>query len=410
MDATHNAPHGATEPAPGITAIGDDPWSIANLTDPYPLFKRMRDAGPAVWLEQYGVHAFTRFDSMRELLVDHETFISSAGVGPTNLHSTPNWRPQGILESDPPRHTPMRTAMTSVIAPRKMRQLRPGFNAYATELTDAVLGDDAIDLVHDIAEEFTLRVFGDAVGIGREGRRENLLSHGAMNFSYFGPDNDLHRHHVAAGAGTPEWVLANCERSVLTPDGMGAQMWELADAGLIPPEQATLLIRAMLSAGLDTTVFAITNTLLLLAQHPEQWAKVHADPSLMKFAIDEALRYEPPFTCFFRTTSRDAVLDGVQLPAGSKLVVFLGAANRDPRRWGDTADQFDIDRDTGGQLAFGMGIHQCVGQPISRQESQALLEELARRVESIELTAEPTLYLHNTLRSWSSVPARFTAA
>ena len=243
MDATHNAPHGATEPAPGITAIGDDPWSIANLTDPYPLFTRMRDAGPAVWLEQYGVHAFTRFDSMRELLVDHETFISSAGVGPTNLHSTPNWRPQGILESDPPRHTPMRTAMTSVIAPRKMRQLRPGFDAYATELTDAVLGDDAIDLVHDIAEEFTLRVFGDAVGIGREGRRENLLSHGAMNFSYFGPDNDLHRQHVAAGAGTPEWVLANCERSVLTPDGMGAQMWELADAGLIPPEQATLLIR-----------------------------------------------------------------------------------------------------------------------------------------------------------------------
>jgi cytochrome P450 len=304
----------------------------------------------------------------------------------------------------------MRTAMTSVIAPRKMRALRPGFDAYAEELVAQVLATDTPELVHDLAEEFTLRVFGDAVGIGREGRRENLLSHGAMNFSYFGPDNDLHRQHVAAGAGTPEWVLANCERSVLTPDGMGAQMWELADAGLIPPEQATLLIRAMLSAGLDTTVFAITNTLLLLAQHPEQWAKVHADPSLMKFAIDEALRYDPPFTCFFRTTSRDAVLDGVQLPAGSKLVVFLGAANRDPRRWGDTADQFDIDRDTGGQLAFGMGIHQCVGQPISRQESQALLEELARRVESIELTAEPTLYLHNTLRSWSSVPARLTAA
>ena len=90
--------------------------------------------------------------------------------------------------------------------------------------------------------------------------------------------------------------------------------------------------------------------------------------------------------------------------------MFLGAANRDPRKWGDTADAFDINRDTGGQLAFGMGIHQCVGQPISRQESQAVLEEFARRVERIELASEPTLYLHNTLRSWSSLPARLVSA
>ena len=403
-------PQGATEPAAGVSSLADDPWSIPNLTDPYPLFGRMRDAGPAVWLEQYGVHSFTRFDSVRAILVDHETYISGAGVGPTNLHATPNWRPQGILESDPPRHTPMRTAMTSVIAPRKMRALRPGFDAYAEELVAQVLATDTPELVHDLAEEFTLRVFGDAVGIGREGRRENLLSHGAMHFSFFGPDNDLHRQHVAAGEGTPEWVLANCERSALSPDGMGAQIWEQADAGVIPPEQATLLIRAMLSAGLDTTVFAITNTLVCLARHPEQWAMVHDDPTLIKFAIDETLRYESPFTAFFRTTSRDVVLDGVALPAGSKLLVFLGAANRDPRKWGDTADAFDINRDTGGQLAFGMGIHQCVGQPISRQESQAVLEEFARRVERIELPAEPTIYLHNTLRSWSSLPARVVSA
>ncbi|MCX6411397.1 MAG: cytochrome P450 [Actinobacteria bacterium] len=389
-------PQGATEPAAGVSSLADDPWSIPNLTDPYPLFERMRDAGPAVWLEQYGVHSFTRFDSVREILVDHETYISGAGVGPTNLHATPNWRPQGILESDPPRHTPMRTAMTSVIAPRKMRALRPGFDAYAEELVAQVLATDTPELVHDLAEEF--------------GRRENLLSHGAMNFSFFGPDNDLHRQHVAAGEGTPEWVLANCDRSALSADGMGAQIWEQADAGVIPPEQATLLIRAMLSAGLDTTVFAITNTLVCLARHPEQWAMVHDDPTLIKFAIDETLRYESPFTAFFRTTSRDMVLDGVALPAGSKLLVFLGAANRDPRKWGDTADAFDINRDAGGQLAFGMGIHQCVGQPISRQESQAVLEEFARRVERIELPAEPTIYLHNTLRSWSSLPARLVSA
>ena len=407
MDAEAEA---AAGPAAGVEAFDDDPYSREHLTDPYGLFERMRDAGPAVWLTRYGVHAFTRFDAVREIVVDHETFLSSPGVGPTNLHITPNWRPQGILESDPPRHTPMRTAMATVIAPRRMRTLRPGFDAYAEELIAGLVARGSIDLVADLAEEFTLRVFGDAVGIGQAGRREHLLTHGAMNFSVFGPDNELHREHFARGAGTPEWVLAQCERGALSPDGMGAQIWEQADAGVIPPEQAILLIRAMLSAGLDTTVFAITNALVCLARHPDQWAAVHADPSLAKFAIDEALRFESPFTSFYRTTGRDTVLAGVPLPAGTKVLVFLGAANRDPRHWGDAADQFDSTRDTGGHLAFGMGIHQCVGQPISRQESQALLEALARRVATIELTDEPTPYLHNTLRSWSRVPARLVSA
>ena len=92
-----------------------------------------------MWLSQYEVHAFTHFDAVHDALVDHETFISGAGVGPVNLHVTPNWRPQGILESDPPRHTPMREAMTGVIAPRKMRALRPGFDAFAAEMADAAL-------------------------------------------------------------------------------------------------------------------------------------------------------------------------------------------------------------------------------------------------------------------------------
>ncbi len=191
---------------------------------------------------------------------------------------------------------------------------------------------------------------------------------------------------------------------------MGAQLWALADQGAIPPEQALLLVRAMLSAGLDTTILAIGITLNLLARHPEQWAMVHDDPELVKFAIDEALRFDSPFQSFFRTTKRDVEIAGICLPAESKILLFLGAANRDPRRWGDTADTFDMTRNTGGQLAFGMGIHQCVGQPISRQESAALIMELARRVERLELTAEPTPFIHNTLRGWTSLPARLSPA
>ncbi|MGA0121894.1 MAG: cytochrome P450 [Gaiellales bacterium] len=384
----------------------DDPYAPEHLVDPYPLFARMLAEETAVWLSGHGVFAFTHFDAVRDILVDHETFISGAGVGPVNLHVTPNWRPQGILESDPPRHTPMREAMTGVIAPRAMRKLRPGFDAYAAELADAALARGELDLVHDLAEPFTLRLFGDAVGIPREGREQHLVRHGAMNFSYFGPDNELHRQTVAEGLDTIDYVMENCARERLAPDGMGARIWAYADEGVIEPEQAVLLVRAMLSAGLDTTIQAIAITLKLLAEHPDQWAKVHADPSLAKFAIDEALRHDAPFQSFYRTTSRAVEIDGVQLEAGAKVLLLVGAANRDPRRWGDDAHVFDIDRNAGGQLSFGMGIHQCVGQPISRQESDALITELARRVATLELTGPPTPFVHTTLRGWLHLPAR----
>ncbi|MGI9117749.1 MAG: cytochrome P450 [Gaiellales bacterium] len=399
----------AAVPHPDTPVVDDDPYAPAVLADPYPLFARMLAEETAVWLPQYAVHAFTHFDAVHEILVDHETFISGAGVGPVNLHVTPNWRPQGILESDPPRHTPMREAMTGVIAPRKMRALRPGFDAYAAELVDALLARGEADLVHDFAEPFTLRMFGDAVGIPREGREEHLVRHGAMNFSFFGPDNDLHRRFVEDGLDTVDYVMANCARERLTPDGMGAAIWAYADRGVIEPDMAVLLVRAMLSAGLDTTIQAISITLKLLAEHPAQWAKVHAAPARAKFAIDEALRFDAPFQSFFRTTSRDVEIDGVRLAAGSKLLLLIGAANRDPRRWGDDADAFDIDRNAGGQLSFGMGIHQCVGQPISRQESDALITALAERVATLELTAPPTPFVHNTLKGWTSVPARVAA-
>ncbi|OFI38516.1 cytochrome [Arthrobacter sp. SW1] len=397
-------------PPQALPVFADDPYTDENLANPYPMFERMRAAGPAVWLEKYGVPAFAGFEECRDILEDYRTFISGAGVGPKNLHKEPAWRPQGILESDPPVHGPMRAAMAGVISPRGVRSLRAGFEVFAKELVDRLLDQQSFDGVTELAELFPIRVFGDAVGIPREGREKNLLPHGAMNFSAFGPDDDRSRSFFEKGAGTHEWVMANCARENLSPDGMGAQIWAAADRGEITADQAALLVRAMLSAGLDTTVFSIGNTLQALAAHPEQWDALHAKPRLAKFAIDEALRFESPFQSFFRTVSEDTVFHGIPLAAGSKVLLFVGSANRDTRQWGDTADEFRIDRNAGGHLAFGMGIHQCVGQPISRLEMDVLFTEMATRIKSIELCGEPVPYLHNTLRGWSSIPLKVTAA
>ncbi|WP_010204149.1 cytochrome P450 [Salinibacterium sp. PAMC 21357] len=393
-----------------ISSFSDDPYSDENLANPYSLFERMRAAGPAVWLERYDVLAFTRHTEVRDILVDHETFINGAGVGPKNLHKEPAWRPQGILESDPPIHGPMRAAMVDVISPRGVRSLRAGFQEFADELLDGLIAQGEFDAITDVAEVFPIRAFGDAVGIPREGRMENLLPHGAMNFSAFGPEDDRYREYFAKGDGTRDWVMANCARENLSTDGLGSKIWEHADAGAITSDQAALLVRALLSAGLDTTALAIGNTLRCLSGSAGAWQAVHEKPSLMKFAIDEALRFESPFQSFYRTTSRATEFHGLELDEGQKVLVFPGAANRDPAQWGEDAHEYQMTRQAGGHLAFGMGIHQCVGQPISRLEMDVLLTTFATRVKRIERGGEPVPYLHNTLKGLSSLPLKVVAA
>jgi cytochrome P450 len=277
-------------------------------------------------------------------------------------------------------------------------------------LVDRILDEREFDGMSGFAELFPVRVFGDAVGIPREGREDNLLAHGAMNFAQFGPEDDRYERFVQAGEHTTDWVMAKCARENLAPGGLGAMIWSHADAGEIPAEDAAVLVRAMLSAGLDTTVFSIGNTLQCLAAHPDQWDIVRESPRLVRFAIDEALRFESPFQSFYRTSAREVTLHGFTIPPDSKLIVFPGAANRDERRWGPDAGEYQVERQAGGHLAFGMGIHQCVGQPISRLEMDVLFSELVRRVSSIEIADEPVPFLHNTLRSWTSLPIRVVPA
>jgi cytochrome P450 len=157
-----------------VAACSEDPYSDANLADPYPLFDRMRAAGPAVYLKKYGVLAFTRYAECRDILADHATFVSGAGVGPRNLHREPSWKPQGILDSDPPVHTRLRRAMASVISPKGVRALRAGFEAYAAELLPELLARGTVDGIMDLAEACPLRVFGDAGGVPSAGRGEKL--------------------------------------------------------------------------------------------------------------------------------------------------------------------------------------------------------------------------------------------
>ena len=393
-----------------VPTLDDDPFSPELLADPYPFHERLRDAGPVVRLSAYGIYAMGRFAEVDGALRDWETFVSSRGAGMSDFAREKPWRPPSLLlEADPPDHTVVRTAMNDVISPRSMRTLRERFAAPAEELVERLVARGSFDAVTDLAEVYPLRVFPDAVGLGEQGR-ENLLPYGGLAFNAFGPDNALRRAALAAAAPVQEWVMAQCQRERLAPGAFGAAIWAAADRGEITHEQAPMLVRSLLTAGVDTTVYGIGNTVYALSQAPDQWAALHAQPARAKFAFDEALRWESPVQTFFRTTSREVEVAGVRIPEGTKVLLYLGAANRDPRHWGHDADQLDLGRRAAGHVAFGMGVHQCVGQPVARLEVELVLAALARRVVRLEPAGPPVPKLNNTLKGWASVPVRAVPA
>ncbi|MEU6039923.1 cytochrome P450 [Actinomadura sp. NPDC047616] len=389
-----------------LPSIDADPFAPDVLENPFPLHAALRDAGPVVHLTRYDVYALGRYEHVHAALTDWQSLQSGAGVGLSNFRYEKPWRPPSLLlEADPPRHDAPRAVLTKILGPRALRRLREAWFADAEKLVDEVLADgDEFDAVTRLAQAFPLRVFPDAVGLPKEGR-DNLLPYGDHAFNAFGPPNALVKKGEPRVPELAGWVGEQCRRERLSAGGFGAQIWAAADRGDLTHDQAPLVVRSLLTAGVDTTVHGLAAVLYAFATHPAQWRRLREDPSLARVAFDEAVRWQSPVQTFFRTATRDVVIGGHLVSDGRKLLMFLGAANRDPRHWHDP-DVFDLSRDPSGHVGFGMGIHQCVGQHVARLEAEALLTALARRVERIDLLGTPRQHLNNTLRAWESVPVR----
>jgi len=382
-----------------------DPFSHAFLDDPYPYHEQLREAGPVVWLERYGIWTMARHEQVRDALTDWQTYCSSAGVGLGDFRKEPPWRPPSIiLEADPPLHTRTRAVLTRMLAPAAIQVLRETFEREAEALIARLVEKREFDGVADLAEAYPLKVFPDAVGISEEGR-ENLLPYGTMVFNSFGPRNNLFNKAMANAGPVRDWIMSKCSRAALAPNGLGIQIFQAVDAGELSEEEAGMLVRSFLSAGIDTTVYGLGNALYCLARYPEQWTILRNNPNLIRGAFEEVLRFEAPVQTFFRTTARSVDVGDVRLGDGEKVLLFLAAANRDPRRW-DRPDTFDVSRRAAGHMTFGTGIHGCVGQAIARLETEAILTALASRVVSFELTGEPQRRLNNTLRGFDTLPLR----
>ncbi len=391
-----------TQPA-GIASFDIDPFSTAYFDDPYPVQEQLREAGPVVWLSRYDICAVARYEQVRTTLLDWRTFSSARGVGLGDFAKEAPWRPKSIvLETDPPLHDRTRRVLTKVLSAAAMAKLRARFEIEADALIDGLIERGNIDVVTDLAEAYPLAVFPDALGMARENRRF-LLPYGDMVFNSFGPRNALFEKAVAHAQPVLEWLGKQIQRDALSAHGFGADIYAAADAGMLTSEEASLVVRSVVTAGVDTTVNSLTAALSCLIRFPDQWQKLRADPSLARAAFEEAIRFESPVQTFFRTTTCQTAIAETSIGEGEKVLTFLGAANRDPRQWSNP-ERYEIDRPVAGHVGFGFGIHVCVGQLLARLEGEVLLSALARKVTSIEPTAEPKRRYNNTLRGFASMP------
>lgn len=392
-----------------VSAASDlDPFTPEVLAEPFEMHQTLRDLGPVVWIEKYGVHALARHADVYGALNDPASFSSATGVGLMDLRSGESWRPPSLLiEADPPNHTLARRAVTGVLTPRAVATLADEFRACAGKILDDVVARGEVDAVAEIAEAFPLSVFTDAVGLdpamGLDERRK-LLLYGRMVNNSFGPRNKMYVDALAAAEGVGEWIMKQCQPGSFRPDSIGRRIHDKAAASGYSVDEAALILRSLLSAGVETTVNGIANALLAFAENPEQWKSLR-ETGESRRGFEEVLRFDSPVQIFFRLTTRDIEIGEDCIPADSRVMLLLGSANRDPRVWADP-DRFDFHRPQTGHVGFGSGIHACVGQMLARLEGDILLSELADRAGTIELIAPPERLLNNTLRGLETLPLR----
>jgi cytochrome P450 len=384
-------------------ALDLDLYADATLRDSREAFARIRDAGPVVWLPRHRIYAIGRFADVRAALRSDEVFRSGEGVAANGL--TNRLARDTTLNSDGDTHTARRNVLKRSLGAKALTAIEQQIDEQAQLLIDRLLGSGEFEAAHDFASQLPLTIVADLVGVRGDGPQ--MLKWAAATFETLGP---LNRRGVRAAATAMSlWTYTqriNAER--VARGSWAASVFEARDRGELTTREAKALVIDFVAPALDTTILASTHLLWALANHPDAWAQIRENPSLIPAAVIENVRLASPIRGFTRTVATDHDVDGTTIPAGSRVALLYGAANLDDAQFPDP-ERFDITRDTKVQLGWGNGAHTCIGIHLSKLEMQALLRAMAPRVERVDV-GEPRRLTNNTLQGISKLPARFTAA
>ncbi|MGH7076080.1 MAG: cytochrome P450 [Stellaceae bacterium] len=389
-----------------IPVYDGDMWGRDAVLNARAVDDQLREMAPVVWLARDNMAIMGRYSQVTAGLTDWQSFSNRSRP----WHDPSSVRPEILLTDDPPRHTEIRKVMAKVISPLRLKEAVPAFERAAEDQVTALMAreGEVIDANLDITRPFVHKVLPDLLGMPEKGR-ENMSAFGHMVWATMGPMNQLFHDALEGSDPVVQWADWSCTRENMNSGGLGEATYRLADDGAITADEAKLLVMTMLAAGSDTTVVTGATAIRAFCEFPEEWRKLRANPSLMRNAFDESLRWDSPSRMAGRITTKDVEIEGYTLPAGTRTGLLFAAANRDPRKW-DTPDRFDIGRDLKGQVGWGFGLHSCVGKVMAQLEMDALFGALLRHVERFEAAGDPEWWMTTIGHGPYKLPVRFTAA
>lgn len=386
-----------------------DPYDFVIDTDPYPIWKRLRDEQPLYVNEKHGFYALSRHEDVERGLLDVKTYSSAKGTLLELIKSGFEMPPGIFIFEDPPQHDRHRSLLSRVFTPKKMAAIEPKVREYCARTLDPLRGTDKFDFIADLGAEMPMRTIGFLLGIPesdqaqiRDRMNDNLrLAEGdAPEFTGYSSDDS-----TSLFADYIDWRANNPSDDLMT-ELLNAEFEdEKGDLRKLTREEILSYLTLIAGAGNETTMRLIGWTGKVLAEHPDQRAELVKDRSLIPNAIEEMLRYEAPSPVQGRYVTHDVELYGETVPAGSPMLLLNASANRDERKY-DNPDSFDIHRKAEGHLSFGFGVHFCLGAALARLEGRVALDEVLTRFPEWDVDWDNAVQARtSSVRGWESLPA-----
>jgi cytochrome P450 len=389
-------------PAPPFDAearVHPDIYDPVFQEDPFATYAELRATQPVYREPRYGAFLLTRFEDVMAALRDHETFCSSAGPAPMPGNAGGG---AVLAATDPPYHDQLRALVSRAFTPRRVAESAPRIESLARELVDA-LPEDGFDLVSALSIPLPVTVIAEMLGVPAERQPDfRRWSDAFVGLLESPPTPDL----LAATGELVHYFgeLAEERRRRPQDDLVSALLQAEIDGRRLTREELNGFFIMLLVAGNETTTNLISNQLHLLASRPDLWKELRENRAAVPAAIEETVRWDAPVQNLGREATRDVTLHGVTMPAGARIVVSFGAANRDPAAF-ETPDDYRLDRGTTRHAGFGHGVHFCLGAGLARLEGRLALEALLDRFAEIHPGRVAPVRLQSTvIRGFEALP------
>ncbi len=361
----------------------DPEWFL----NPYPWYERMRRTAPVRRDDSSGVWSVFRYADVERVLSDYRSFSSRFGIYDESGEPTSPIA-SSMIATDPPSHTKLRTIVSGSFALRAIADLEPRVRSITEALLDRVAGQGAMDAVSDLAEPLPVTVIAEMLGIPAEDRRKfKEWSDAIVGLSDSVGAGDAASLRMQAEVGRYFLRVIKDRRAHPGADLISRVVQADVDGERLSDREVLGFCILLLVAGNETTTNLIGNAVQCFLEHPEIAARLAAEPGLVPQAVEEVLRYRSPVRAMFRVATQDVRLDGTTIRKDESVLAWIGSANRDETKFADPG-RFNVDRTPNPHIAFGHGIHQCLGAPLARLEGRIALEALVTRCRDLR-RAEP---------------------